>query len=183
MTSKRLRGLVLAAMLGALTAVMALINVPLPFTNIAFTMAFVGVFLSGGLLSPRYALLSQLVYLGLGVLGVPVFSKGQAGIGVLAGPTGGYLLAYPIMALVIALMIDRLALVMPFRVPAALVSSIVICYTLGTLWFAFLQRTSPFAVLTVTALPFVPFDLAKAAACTAVLLPLRKRLANPQREK
>lgn len=176
MPSKKLQRLTLSALFGSLTALLALINLPLPFTDIVFSMAVTGVFLSGGLLLPRYALLSQLVYIGLGVLGLPVFSKGQAGIAVLIGPTGGYLFSYPVMALIISLLLRRVSARFTLKTAAALILSIIICYFLGTLWFSFLQKTSPFLALTVTALPFIPFDLAKAAICTVLIVSLRKRL-------
>jgi len=181
MTHDRLRGFLLSALFGTLMTLFALINVPLPFTSIAMTMAMMGVFLCGGLLAPRYAVLSQLVYIGLGVLGLPVFSRGQSGIGTLAGPTGGYIIAYPLMALVIALMMSRLRWSVMVKLPAALLISIALCYTLGTLWFSFTQRIPVISALSTTALPFLPFDLIKAAACTAVLPALRRRLAFSQK--
>ena len=84
------------------------------------------------------------------------------------------------MALVIALMMSRLRWSV-MVLPAALLISIALCYTLGTLWFSFTQRIPVISALSTTALPFLPFDLIKAAACTAVLPALRRRLAFSQK--
>ncbi|MCM8766323.1 MAG: biotin transporter BioY [Candidatus Omnitrophica bacterium] len=74
-----------------LTALGAYIYIPLPFTPVPLTLQSFFVLLSGAVLGPWLGLLSQLGYLGLGMLGIPVFSGGRAGLLHLLGPSGGYL--------------------------------------------------------------------------------------------
>jgi len=90
----------LAVVLGvALVAIAAQIAIPLPGTPVPMTLQPLAVLLVGGLLGPRLGAGSLLLYLGLGAAGLPVFTPfGAPGVGRLLGPTGGYLLAYPIAA-------------------------------------------------------------------------------------
>src|SRR5215204_6140633 len=92
-----------AALMAAVTAVAAQIAIPLPFSPVPFTLQVLGVILSGLLLGPRYGALAQAIYLLIGAVGVPVFAQFRGGLGVLLGPTGGYLLSYPIAAAVAGL--------------------------------------------------------------------------------
>ena len=91
------------ALMAALTAVGAQISIPLPFTPVPFTLQVPMVVLSGLLLGVRYGALSQVVYLLLGAIGLPVFAKFSAGLGIILGPTGGYLVSYPFAAAVAGL--------------------------------------------------------------------------------
>ena len=76
----------------------AQVAVPLPFTPVPVTLQPLAVLAVGGLLGATEGLGALLLYLALGLLGLPVFFAGGAGIGHLLGPTGGYLLAFPIAA-------------------------------------------------------------------------------------
>ncbi|MFA6414125.1 MAG: biotin transporter BioY, partial [Syntrophales bacterium] len=82
-----LRGMAYASMFGALTAAGAYIMIPLPPVPITLQTFFVS--LAGALLGGYLGAMSQVVYVLLGVIGLPVFAGGKAGAGVLLGPTGG----------------------------------------------------------------------------------------------
>ncbi|EKP94299.1 biotin transporter BioY [Thermaerobacter subterraneus] len=97
-TAATLRPLVLAGLMAGLTAVLSYLRIPLPFTPVPITGQTLGVMLSGLLLGPRWGFAAQLAYLLLGVAGVPVFAGGAAGLAVVLGPTGGFLLSYPLAA-------------------------------------------------------------------------------------
>ena len=98
--NKRLRGLVYASMFGALTAIGAFLSIPL--YPVPVTLQDLFMTLAGLLLGARLGSLSQIVYVLLGVVGLPVFAGGKAGLGVLLGPTGGYLLGFVAGALLSA---------------------------------------------------------------------------------
>ena len=92
---------VLAVVLGAvLVALAAQVAVPLPGTPVPMTLQPMAVLLVGGLLGPRLGALSMILYLAMGAAGLPVFTPTVPLVGVarLFGPTGGYLLAYPVAA-------------------------------------------------------------------------------------
>lgn len=93
-----LRLWVLAALFAALTAIGAWLRIPLP-TGVPFSFQVVFVLLAGGILGPRAGALSQILYLGAGLLGAPVFTEG-GGPGYVMKPTFGYLLAFPLAAFI-----------------------------------------------------------------------------------
>ena len=103
----KLKQLVLTGLFAAFTAVCAIITIPLPVTLVTINLALLAVFLTGALLPKGAALGAQAVYLLLGLVGVPVFAGFAAGPGILMGPTGGYLIAYPVMAFLIALVKEK----------------------------------------------------------------------------
>ena len=73
----------------AVTIVLAQIAIPLPFTPMPISFGLVAVYITGILLSPNQAILTQVIYLLLGAVGVPVFGNFRGGLGALFGPTGG----------------------------------------------------------------------------------------------
>ncbi len=82
----------------ALTALGAQIAIPVPWSPVPITGQTFAVLLSGAVLGARRAFLAQALYLAQGSIGLPVFAAGSAGLAALAGPTGGYLVAFPFAA-------------------------------------------------------------------------------------
>ena len=156
--------------MAAVTAVAAQISIPTP--PIPFTLQVLAVILSGLLLGPRYGALAQAVYVLAGAVGVPVFAGFSGGLGVILGPTGGYLISYPIAAAVAGLAAPavagatrRRALFSGFLLGCA---GLAVIYVLGAAWLIVVTRL-PFEVVMVQGvLIFVPFDLIKVALATLV---------------
>ena len=125
----------LTAMFAALTMVLGPLVVVVPFTPIPFTLALIPIYLSGALLPKHYALYSQVVYLLAGMVGLPVFSQFRSGVAVLAGPTGGYLIAYPLMAFLIAFLLEKTHShgYVPYFL--TMLCALALCYLFGSLWF------------------------------------------------
>ena len=90
-----IRSWILAGFLSALTAVGAFVRVPLPYVPLTLQLVFV--LLAGDLLTPKFAAMSQLIYLMIGLMGLPVFANG-GGLGYVLHPTFGYLAAFPVAA-------------------------------------------------------------------------------------
>jgi biotin transport system substrate-specific component len=90
----------------AVTAVLAQIAIPLPFTPMPISFGLVAVYITGMLLKPKHAVFAQVCYLALGAVGVPVFGNLRSGISALFGPTGGYLMVYPIMAGIVSMTLN-----------------------------------------------------------------------------
>ncbi len=158
----RTRDYTRTALCAALTAVCSQIIIPLPFTPIPFSLGVMAVLICGGILPPKQALLSQLVYLLMGAVGIPVFSEFGAGPAKLIGPTGGFLLAYPLMALVIAMLIKRVKTPGVSRYFLAMVAGLSICYVMGSGWMMLSSGVSVTQALSMAVLPFVLPDLVKA---------------------
>src|SRR5579863_1727738 len=135
-------GIVLAA--SAFVAACAHIAVPLYFTPVPLTLQPFAVLLLGLLLSPRLAAATLLAYLGEGAIGLPVFSPGPAsmpGLAHLFRPTAGYLLAYPVAAMIISFLFRLRSRNFAWALAGAAVGNLVIL-SCGALWLAILTHAS-----------------------------------------
>lgn len=166
--------LLLSALFAALTAACSFLSVPLPFSPVPINLATLSVFLAGGLLGFKYGSLSQLVYLILGAAGIPVFHNFTSGIGVLAGPTGGYIVGYVVAAFLIGLILHFFY---EKHSPAVLVlsmlSGLAACYGLGTIWFMISTGSALIPALVACVIPFLIGDALKIAAAYILIRKLR----------
>jgi biotin transport system substrate-specific component len=166
-----------ALILGAsiVTAVAARIAFPLPWSPVPLTGQTFAVLLSGAVLGARRAALAQALYLIEGAMGLPVFAGGLAGPLVLVGPTGGFLIAFPLAAAVTGLLAERgWDRRFGTTLAAMLLGSAVILVS----GLAVLSRFVPVdRLLAAGLLPFLPGDVIKAAAA-ALALPAAWRFAN-----
>ena len=156
--------------MAAVTAVAAQITIPL--SPVPFTLQVLAVILSGLLLGVRHGALAQAVYVLVGAVGVPVFAGFKGGLGILLGPTGGYLISYPIAAAVagiaahtVARASRRKALWTGFLWGCA---GLAVIYALGATWLAVVAGLSPAEALATGVLPFVIFDLIKVGLAALV---------------
>jgi biotin transport system substrate-specific component len=168
-----------AVILGAaLVAVAAQVSIPLPGTPVPMTLQPLAVLLVGGLLGPALGAASLILYLGFGAAGLPVFTPyGLPGLARLIGPTGGYLLAYPVAAFAVGKVAadgrrwGRLAL--------ALLAGLVLIHLGGLAQLLILTGSGASAVRLGT-MPFVLGDLLKLGLAILILRPtvspLRARL-------
>ncbi|MGE5590457.1 MAG: biotin transporter BioY [Bacillota bacterium] len=188
----RLRQLTQASLLAALTAVSALVTVPLG--PVPFTLQSLVVPLSGALLGPAGGFFSQVVYLLLGFAGLPVFAGFASGVGVLARPTGGFLLSFPLAAATAGWLTARLARgARPafWRILGAMLVADAVVFAVGLPWLAYSLGPAagkPFSLLRAAELGLLPFlltDLFKltAAAGLAVRLMPVLRPGNRVRER
>lgn len=171
-----LRRMVYASLFGALTAIGSLIVIPLQPLPITLQTLFTA--LAGILLGGYTGALSQFVYVLLGVIGLPVFAGGKAGLGTLFGPTGGFLIGFIIGAYVIGKMIE--AKKEPGFVwicLSVLVGNIVI-FIPGVLQLAIVAKLSFHKALLVGVLPFIPGDLFKLLTAALISLKLRSYFSN-----
>lgn len=173
-----LREMLGAGLLAALTAVLGYVQIPLPFSPVPITGQTFGVMLAGSLLGARAGFCSMLLFLLTGLAGMPVFAGARAGIGVLAGPTGGFLLAFPLAAYVIGwLAATGRGVGLWSLILANLVGGVGIIYALGTAQLILVTGMDPVGALGVGALPFIPGDLVKVA--TAAVVARRVRVVLP----
>ena len=173
------RRLVVIPLLTALTSVLAYVTIPLPFSPVPITGQTFGVMLAGSLLRKGDGAVSILLLLMLGFIGLPVFSGGLSGPGVLIGPTGGYLWAMPLSAFLTGWFLEaRLArsgrLNFGTYFLAHILFGIIGIYLIGVPWLAWQQHLPLQAAVMVGALPFLPGDLLKAAAAALVAVRLHR---------
>jgi biotin transport system substrate-specific component len=160
------------ALMAAVTAVAAQITIPLPFSPVPFTLQVLAVILSGLLLGPRYGALAQAIYVLVGAIGVPVFAGFRGGLGIVLGPTGGYLISYPAAAAIAgfaayaaASAVRRRALWASFLWGCV---GLAVIYAVGATWLAAVTDLPFAAALAQGVLPFVPLDLVKVALAALV---------------
>jgi biotin transport system substrate-specific component len=159
----RAAGIVLAGT--ALATACAHISIPLFFTPVPLTVQPFAVLLLGLLLTPRMAAATFASYLLEGAAGLPVFAPGPAapGLAHLFGPTGGYLLAYPLAAALISYLWRRTGRGFTAALASAAAGDVAILAG-GALWLALLTHASLFHTVQLAVLPFLPGEVLKIAA-------------------
>ena len=155
-----------------LTAAAAQVSIPLPFTPVPFTLQPMVVLLGGAALGARLGMSSQILYLVLGIAGLPVFAASPIlpqGFGRLLGPTGGYLLSYPLAAFVTGYLAQRGFDRRYLTSVLAMVAGLAIIFTCGVLWLAFGMHAGFAAALTTGLIPFIPADIVKVFLAAMIL--------------
>ena len=167
----------LIAVMAAVTCIMGPLSIPIPFSVVPISLTNLAVYLAIYVLGCRRGTLSYLVYLLLGLVGVPVFSGFSGGVGKLFGPTGGYLLGFIFMALICGWAIDHFSCKL---VPSfiGMLLGTVVCYAFGTAWLAYQANLTFMAALAAGVLPFIPGDLAKMVIAAVLGPQIRRRLAQ-----
>lgn len=177
MRNLHLRSLILAALFAALTAWAAQIRFFLPgIPNVPVTLQVLAVCLAGGLLGPVYGTVSLTIYLLLGAVGLPVFAGFKSGLGVLVGPTGGYLWSYPAAAAVVGLLAPLAQRPSVLRTGLAMLAGLGVIYLGGAGWAIAIGGNGFMKVLTAWVLPFVPLDLVKVAVAASVSVAVNRAL-------
>ena len=165
------------ALSAAVIAVCSWISIP---TAVPFTMQTFAVFVTSGLLGAKRGMIALAVYLLLGAIGLPVFSSGTAGVGVLTGPTGGYLLGFFPTALIVGCARGKFGL-LPWKLAAAMAAGLLVCYAFGTAFFVLVYTRTRGAItfgaaLSMCVLPFLIPDAAKIALAVPVVIRLSRAL-------
>jgi len=159
----------------ALTAAAAQISVPLPFTPVPFTLQPMVVLLGGAALGSRLGMSSQALYLLAGVAGLPVFAASPVlpqGLGRLLGPTGGFLLSYPVAAFVTGWLAERTYDRRYLTSILAMSCGLAIIFACGVAWLAWFAQPAPLGLsvaLRTGLYPFLPADILKILLASAIL--------------
>ena len=164
------------ALFAAFTAALALFPpIVIPLTGVPITAQSVGPMLAGAIIGARRGLLSQIVLLILVAAGLPLLSGGRGGLIVFAGPTAGYLIAWPLAAWLIGALCEhywhRLGATLYFLF--IVLGGIVLVYAIGSIWVAIVTGLSYWQALLANAL-FIAGDLVKAALTTAIAMTVRR---------
>jgi biotin transport system substrate-specific component len=165
----------------ALTAAAAQFTILLPFTAVPFTMGPLAVLLTGAALGARLGFVAQALYLAAGAAGLAVFTPSPTlppGPLRLIGPTGGYLMAYPIAAFLTGYLAERGWDRRYLTSYAAMLAGLFLIFTGGVTWLAVAYTGSFAAAFAQGAAPFILADLVKAAAA-AMILPQLWRFVGP----
>lgn len=160
----------------ALVAASAQVSVPIPFSPVPMTLQPLAVLVVGGLLGPAAGAAALVLYLAAGVAGLPVFAPGGVpGAARLIGPTGGYLLAFPVAAAVAGAVAARRDRPGVLRVLLACAAAMVVIHAGGVAQLALLGG-DPALAFRIGFAPFLTGDLLKIGLAAAVILVLGPRL-------
>jgi biotin transport system substrate-specific component len=168
----------LALGMAAVTGLMAQVRVPLPFTPVPITLQVFAVLLSGVLLGARYGAVSQIMYLALGVFGVPWFQGWSGGLAYISqGVTVGYLVGFIGAALLIGGLTDRYVAMRGFRAQLVLmIAGVLIIDLAGTVYLASIMHKGLMTAFELGFLPFILIDMAKASAVAGISTALLPRI-------
>ena len=158
-------------MFASLMAICAWISVPVGDT--VFTLQTLAVFLCLGLLGGKRGIAAIFIYLLLGAAGLPVFSGFRGGVGMLLGPTGGFLVGFLAMALLFWLITALLGEKCRFF---ALLFGQLLCYGCGAAWFAFSTGNGIFPALMLCIVPYLLPDGVKLTLAWLLTKRLRRRM-------
>ena len=180
--SDKIKKMVLAALFAALIAVGAYIRIPIAFSPVPITLQTFFILLAAVALGKKWGVVSVAVYLLVGFIGFPVFSGGSGGIGILFGPTGGYLYSYILVAYLVGLLSEK---IQTKSIPLFIISIFIISafgsfliLGIGTIHLGAIGHMSFFAAALAGFIPFIVGDLVKSAAVALVASVVRKKV-NP----
>ena len=175
MPQTKTKKLVLIAMCASIVCLLAQITIPLPLIPITGQTLAIGIVAT--ILGSRHSTITILVYLMLGLIGLPVFSQFTSGFGILFGPTGGYLIGFIPTAFLIGLWLEKTSYTYRQAVIANLIG---MCITLaiGAIWLKLYGALSWQKALVTGIIPFVPVGIIKAFLAAWFGIAIRQRLSS-----
>lgn len=163
----------------ALLCVLSPLAIPLPIP-VPFTLQVLVVVLIALILKPVYALIAQLLYTLLGIVGLPVFSGGKSGVGAVLSPTGGFIIGFIFAAFFVSLLNSKLKIKNPFarHLVASIAAGIPCIYIPGiAMYMLYVQVDLLNAIVTLTSV-FILIDLGKCVIASLLAVPINKALSK-----
>ena len=154
----------------ALIAVCAWISIPL---TVSITLQTLGICLAAGLLGWKRGALTVIVYILLGMVGLPVFTGFKSGIAAVTGQTGGYIVGFIFTALIVGIAVDKLGKKLWSNI-LFMAIGVLVCYLFGTVWFMIAYKVTFVSALSTCVIPFLIPDAVK-IVIAAVLVNRLKR--------
>ncbi len=157
----------------ALIIVLSLVPaVPVGVAGVPITLQGLGIMLAGLVLGPGRGVAAVAVFVALGLAGLPIFAEGKSGLGVLAGPTAGYIIAWlpgtVLTGVVAVLVLRRSRGRLPLLMLAAFLGGVVVTYLGGWLGLMLVVGLDPWAAFVGGVVPFVPLDGVKVVVAAFV---------------
>ena len=163
--------------MSAIICIISPFALPTVFSPVPITLSTLAIYLCLFVLGLKKGVVSVLLYLLLGLIGLPVFAGFSGGVGKLFGPTGGYLIGYLFLVFIAGLFINRRKSKWYLYLLGMLLGTAT-CYLFGTLWLAYQMQLTFSEAFALGVLPYIPADLIKMIAALLLGLPLRKALTS-----
>jgi biotin transport system substrate-specific component len=173
-TSRNLTAVIGVAFFVLVTILGAYVRIPVAGSPVPITLQTFFVILSGAVLGKKLGSASQISYILLGVIGLPVFQGASFGAAYLTGPTGGYLIGFVAAAYLTGRLATFAKRTIGHAIAVFATGSLVI-YTCGALWLASLYGAGLKNAFMMGILPFIPGDLAKILAAAVIFSAIAKR--------
>lgn len=174
------REMVFTAICAAIICVLAPISVPIN-PAVPISLGTLAIYFTSAILGGKRGTLAVIVYILIGLAGLPVFTGMSAGFAKLFGPTGGYIIGYIPLAMLTGVFSDmsfRKNAKLHWMMPVGMVLGTAVMYTFGTVWFMILSGYSLAAALDICVLPFLAFDSVKIVLSTLLAVPLKEKLGK-----
>lgn len=165
-------------LIGVMASVICILGpLSLPIGIVPISLTNLAIYFSVYVLGQKRGTLSYIVYLLIGLVGLPVFSGFSGGFTKLFGPTGGYLIGFIFMAFISGIFIDKFSnkIYMCFL---GMILGTIVAYILGTAWLAYQTNLTFNATLAIGVLPFIPGDVAKMVIASLIGPQIKKRLIS-----
>lgn len=174
-SSSKTKSMVIIALMAAVTCILGPLSLAIPISPVPISLTNLAVYFTVYVLDRKRGTISYLLYLLIGLVGVPVFSAFTGGPGKLFGPTGGYLIGFIFMAYICGFFVDKWPskLYMHF---IGMVLGTAVCYLFGTVWLAYQAGMGFYAALGAGVIPFIPGDLVKIVIALIAGPVIRKQL-------
>ncbi|MEG1310539.1 MAG: biotin transporter BioY [Romboutsia sp.] len=166
--------IIICGLFAAITSILSQISIPLPFTTVPLTMQVFAVAISGIILGAKKGFISQTIYILMGAIGIPVFAEMTAGIGIVIGPTGGFILGFPLMSLIIGYFTEKFK--KNTYIGIGMLLGLIIDYIIGTIMFSFITKVTFIQGIIVCVVPFILADLIKLSLAIFLGISISKRI-------
>jgi biotin transport system substrate-specific component len=164
------------ALFAAVVAVLGILPpISIPFSTVPITAQTLGVMLAGAILGARLGGMSLLVFVLLVAVGAPILSGGRGGFGVFLGPSGGFILSWPIAAFVIGLLVEKAwsSLKLWNTIIFNVIGGIILVYLIGVPYMAAMLDL-PLAEAFIGSFVYLPGDLVKAVIASVIAVQIKK---------
>lgn len=170
-----IKELTIIGLMTAIICILGPLSIPIPFSVVPISFTNLAIYFTVFILGWKKGTISYLIYLLIGLVGVPVFSGFGAGFGKLFGPTGGYLIGFIFMSLIAGYMIEKFP-GKKYMYLIGMTAGLLVAYTMGTLWLSYQLDLSIKEGLFMGVIPYLPGDVLKIVAALIIGPVLRNTL-------
>jgi biotin transport system substrate-specific component len=174
-TNNKVKQMAVIGLMTAIVCVLAPFSLNIPISPVPISLGSMAVYFAVTVLGMKRGTVSVVLYILLGLVGLPVFSNFSGGAGKLFGPTGGYIIGYIFLALLFGFFVEHWKNNLGMNIAGAVLGTLVL-YLFGTVWLAYQLNLGFVAALWAGVIPYIPGDIVKLIIAMAVGMQLRKRL-------
>ncbi len=170
------------ALVTAVICIVGPFTIPIPISPVPLSLSIFAIYIGIYALNWWMSTISVILYILLGLIGLPVFSNGGSGLAKLAGPTGGYIIGYIFITLIAGALIDKFEKKYYMHI-IGMVLGVIVCYAFGTAWFVLtMEGYTVQKALSVCVYPYIPLDIVKMVLGVLVGPTIRKAVRQINRQ-